>query len=313
MIRSARDAVEGLIFDVDTFAVHDGPGIRMAVYLKGCPLRCQWCHSPESQRAAPELAFLRDRCAACGACVEACPSGVHEIRGREHTLARDACRACGRCAERCACGALRIQGRTVPAGQLVARAVRLRAFFEHSGGGVTLTGGEVTAQADFAAAVLAGCREEGIHTAIETAGCCPWETLRDLAALSDLVLYDLKLIDEAAHRTCTGASNRQGLENARRLAGHNVQIRVPLVPGVTDTEENLLGIFAFLADAGLNEIALLPYNPSAGAKYEWLGRAQTIEGEPQSRERLAAIAEAARRMGLHAVIANGSCDEDPEH
>lgn len=297
------DSIQGLVFDVDTFAVHDGPGIRMAVYLKGCPLSCAWCHSPESQASEPELVLTRDRCLRCGRCVAVCLQSAHAIEdGRRHAIARERCIACGRCVAICPNRALSIKGDWVTAGEVVAQAARMVPFFEHSGGGITLSGGEVTAQAAFAEAVLRGCREQGIHTAIETSGAASWERLGSLVEQSDLVLYDIKLVDDAAHRRWAGASNRQILDNARRLAGRNVQVRVPLIPGITDTGDNLTAIFAFMREAGLRSVALLPYNTSAGAKYEWLDREYAIEAETQSQEALARMTALARAVGLSAEI-----------
>ena len=300
--QTAQEAIRGLVFDVDTFAVHDGPGIRLAVYLKGCPLSCAWCHSPESQGYEPELVLTRDRCLLCGRCVAVCVQAAHAIEDGHHAIDRERCIACGRCAAICPGRALAIKGEWVTAGEVVAQATRMKPFFDHSGGGITLSGGEVTAQAEFAAAVLAGCRERGIHTAIETSGAASWERLRELVELSDLVLYDIKLVDGAAHRRWVGASNRQILENARRLAGYDVQVRVPLIPGITDTAENLDAVVAFIREAGLGSLALLPYNPSAGAKYEWLDRDYAIEAETQSEEALAGMVERARAAGVDAVI-----------
>jgi len=300
--------LEGVVFDIDTFASHDGPGVRMAVYLKGCSLACKWCHSPESLRPEPELIFVRDRCVLCGACVTACPEDVHCIERSEHTVDRSACMVCGRCVAQCPHGALAIKGRRVSAASVVARAVRLKPFFDHSNGGITLTGGEPTAQIPFAEAVLRGAQYQGIHTAIETSGACTWGQAQRLLSHTDFVLYDLKLMDDEAHRHWTGASNRRILDNAARLArtwpdaSENVHVRVPLIPGITDTEHNLSAIFAFMRDVGLSSVALLPYNPSSAAKYEWLDLPYTVEGETQTEEHLARLLDLARNANLEAVI-----------
>jgi pyruvate formate lyase activating enzyme len=298
--------VTGTIFDLDTFAIHDGPGIRMTVYLKGCPLHCAWCHSPESQSSAPQLVFARDNCLLCGACVTACPLGAHRIEDGQHTLVRDRCQACGACAAVCSHRALAVKGYAASAREIVARARRQRPFFRHSGGGVTVTGGEVTTQPAFAAAILQGCQAAGIHTAIETCGACSWSVLEGLLVHTDLVLYDLKLMDDDDHRRWVGASNRAILANAANLGAsawaERVLVRTPLIPNITDTAKNLRAVFGFMREAGLRRVALLPYNPSSAAKYEWLGRPYAIVGGPISRGELAPLCAEAKALGLDATV-----------
>ena len=280
-----RGAVTGTVFDIDTFAVHDGPGIRMAVYLKGCPLGCAWCHSPESQSPVPELVYVKDRCSLCGRCAAVCPTAVHVVDPSGHVLNREYCTTCGSCVEVCPNGALAIKGRVMEAREIVERALRMRPFFDASGGGVTLSGGEVTLQPEFTLAILGGLRDAGIHTVVETAGLCTRETLEAVSRAADKVYYDVKLIRDDEHRRWTGAGNSVILENLRYLDPAKTVVRVPLVPGITDTAENITGICRTVEEAGLQFIEYLPFNGSADAKYEWLGREIAVAGDPQSDEK----------------------------
>ena len=263
----------GTIFHIERFAVHDGPGIRTTVFLKGCPMRCWWCHSPESQSSVPEPFLRGDRCIHCGQCLDACEHGaIVELCGEIETL-RAHCVVCGACAHACPSGARDIVGREVTVGELVAGLERDTPFFDRSGGGVTFSGGEPLMQAQFLAEAIGACRERAIHTAVETAGFAPWPAI-EIAATADLVLFDLKLLDEARHRYFTGVSNAPILENLARLAAtrSHVRVRIPLVPGVNDDAAEIDGLGGFLATTTVREVDVLPYHTAGVAKYRRLGR-----------------------------------------
>lgn len=270
----------GTLFDVQHFAVHDGPGIRTLAFLKGCPLRCAWCCNPESQSSAVELRHARARCRGCHRCVEACPA--HAIRVAEQPtdlhIDREACRTCMArpCVAACPEDALRLVGQRWSVSELVERVAKDLAFYRNSGGGVTFSGGEPLAQAGFLAEALAACRAKGIHTAVETCGHAPTSTLDAIAPLVDLFLFDIKAVEPATHRVLTGQDNALVLANLRRLAAERdeqgLELRFPLVPGYTDEEDNLAAIASQARVLGLRRITVQRYHALGATKYEDLGR-----------------------------------------
>lgn len=295
-----------LVTDIQRFCLTDGDGIRTTVFLKGCNMHCSWCHNPETIRPERELMLYRERCISCGKCFEVCPRGAHVVRDGAHIIDRDKCISCGKCAEVCYAEALTMCGREMTVEEILSEVTEDKAYYERSGGGVTISGGEVLCHVDFARELAAACRAAGIPVAIETNLSFPFERIKPLLLELSAVMCDVKLFDEAAHRAHTGLSNHTVLENIRLLdtLGIPFTVRTPLIPGVTDTEENIAAIAAYLC--GLKNLVryeLLNFNPLGEGKYRGLDRENGFASErPLGEERLAALRRAAKAAGVTVKI-----------
>ncbi len=263
------------IFDIKHFAVHDGPGIRTTLFFKGCPLRCLWCHNPESISPKPQLSYLAHKCTACGKCAEACKNGAHSVTDGVHLLLREHCTLSGQCASVCPSEALTVYGKEVEIGEMLSELLEDRDFYGDDGG-VTLSGGECLLQADFCRELLIKLKESGIHTAVDTCGFVSRAELDKVIPYTDLFLYDLKAFDPAVHKACTGVSNELILENLRYLdlLGKEIEIRIPLIPEHNASEID--GIAKFISSLkSVSLVKLLPYHSYGKSKYQALGMRDT--------------------------------------
>ena len=296
----------GIVFDIRKYSIHDGPGIRTAVFFKGCPLSCWWCHNPESQSAAVEMIFRENRCIACEACLVACEQGAIAWNGNGPVTDLEKCRQCGACAAVCYAEAREQVGRKMTVEQVMAEIERDIAFYDESGGGVTFTGGEPLLQRDFLSALLQACREKEIRTALDTSGFAAWETIELIRGYVDLFLYDLKLIDDARHRQFTGVSNAPILRNLQALSqrGHAIRLRVPVIPGINAEDESVRQIGAFAAALPhLNGVDLLPYHRIGIDKYIRTNRVYKLsETRSPSDEQMAEIVHTLNSFGLSVRI-----------
>lgn len=287
----------GLVMNLQRFSTHDGPGIRTTVFLKGCSNACAWCHNPESIHPHPELQLFADRCIACGRCVDACTFGVHELRSGKHTMHRERCVVCGRCAEECFAGALEVVGRTMTAGEVLDALLEDEPYYRHSGGGVTYSGGEPVLQRSFLSAMLTLSRSEGVHTAVETAGNYPWDWLEALLPEIDLLMYDLKLMDPQMHARYVGNDGHRSHDNLLRVAKTDTPliVRTPVISGVNDTVTEIQGMARMIGQfPTLQYYELLPYHGLGDSKRESLCMASAPKFSAPSREKFAALADAAR-------------------
>lgn len=263
------------VSDIQHFSTGDGPGIRTTVFMKGCPLDCLWCHNPESKNAYPELMLYPNKCIGCGNCLKVCPKGLHSLGdGGEHLIDRAACVHCFACADGCV-GALEEAGKEMTVEDVLTEVMKDKAFYDNSGGGMTLSGGEPLLHHEFSLQLFKAAKEQGLHTCIETCGYAPWEHIQALLPYVDVFLWDVKETDAELHRKYTGVSNERILENLRRLnaAGAKIVLRCPLIPNLNDREEHLRGIAALAEElAGVERVDVEPYHPLGQSKSEALNR-----------------------------------------
>jgi pyruvate formate lyase activating enzyme len=270
---------KGIVFDIQKFSLHDGPGIRTTVFLKGCPLRCLWCHNPESQSFKVELAFKKDKCMMCGACEAVCPLGVHRVTEGLHTIDYSKCNISGKCIEACTYDALKLYGKVMTVEEIISDVIKDIKYYEKSGGGITISGGEPLGQPSFTREILKAAKEKSIHTCIETTGYASKEIIAKLLPYVDLFLFDYKATDAVKHEELTGVSNELILQNLQFIyeQGASIILRCPLISGVNDSQEHLQGIANMSKKYPLLKgIELLPYHDMGKGKYKELGREYTL-------------------------------------
>lgn len=312
---SALQAVEiehaqkGWIFDIQRYSVNDGPGIRTTIFFKGCPLRCIWCDNPESQSQdeLPQLFFFGSSCVRCHRCVDACPTGATAITSEGSIeIDRGKCVACGQCVRVCLSEARAMSGKIITVDEVFEIVRKDLLFYQNSGGGVTASGGEPTSQPGFLIEIFKRCQESSIHTVLDTCGYVRWEVLERVLDYTDLVLFDLKGMDPVRHKEVTGVDNELILQNASRTLqkGKLLKVRMPLIPGCNDSDENIRAAGEFIARLGIKDVDILPYHRLGASKYERLGSKYELWGiKSYTEEQVEKVKELLNLYGLVVSIA----------
>ncbi len=300
------ERITGTVFEIERFAINDGPGIRTLVFLKGCGLRCRWCSNPESHTATPQLGYSVTSCIGCGRCVEVCEAGAVKVGKDRVHIDTGRCTLCGRCAAECPTQALSMLGREMRPEEILTEVLKDEPFYRRSGGGVTFTGGEPFEQALFLAETAKRCRENFVHVAVETCGAVPWDSIRGALDYIDLVLFDIKETDPDLHRRFTGEDNVRILNNYRAVAatGKKMIARIPVIPGYNDRDEHFNKTIEFLeAHTPGVRVDLLPYHRLGRPKYERLGKPYLLEEtNPPPEARMESLKEEFTRAGFQVSI-----------
>jgi pyruvate formate lyase activating enzyme len=297
---------KGLIFNIQRFSIHDGPGIRTTIFMKGCPLRCRWCSNPESQDFSPNLMARDINCRACGACVEACPEGAIILdREQGRRIHWEECTQCLECVNACVYDSLRQCGNEMTVEEVLDEVLRDEAFYRNSGGGMTVSGGEALSQGEFVADLLGAAKDAGLHTALDTTGYAPWEKLERTIPFVDLILWDIKHLDSREHKWGTGLENEVILENLKRASGLSkaIWLRMPLIKDFNDSEAHIRKVIALGKEIGAEKISLLPYHEGGKTKCEQMGRVYPFpEGESPTDEEIEQLKGIIENEGLKVSI-----------
>jgi pyruvate formate lyase activating enzyme len=299
--------IRGFVFNIQHYSIHDGPGIRTTVFVTGCPLRCIWCQNPESQSLKPQLFFTLEKCTGCGDCVQVCPCKAITVNnGKSHTD-RGLCQGTGECVAACPNEARTIMGKEMTATEVFHDVIADKMFYETSGGGVTISGGEPLAQPGFTTALLQMCKNAGLSTALDTCGCADWNTFKNILPYVDIVLFDFKHMDTAAHQKLTGVNNESILENAVKIVKEFLDIsfiaRIPIVPDCNDSSENIKATARFIKGLGKPvKVHLLPYHRLGETKYLRLEKSSSLKIIPPTAEHMDDLRLLAESCGTEAII-----------
>lgn len=305
-IADRRREGEGLIFSIQRYSIHDGPGIRTTVFFKGCPLRCRWCSNPESINPYPELIFRPGRCDGCGRCISLCAPSAIAKRDGSVQLDRDRCDLCLKCMDACFTEALEVSGRFYNLEETLNECLKDEPFYHNSGGGVTLSGGEPLYQPSFAVNLLRSCKEHWLNTTLDTCGHVKWEVMEQALPYTDLVMYDIKHMDPGMHRNGVGVTNELILDNLQRLAQqkqNRIWVRIPVIPGFNDSPDNIEKTARMAVGLRVEKVSLLTYHEWGKPKYDAIGREYTIaNAAPPSKERMEELAAIAGKAGVEITI-----------